>query len=107
MQICHTFVNSAYISNICIFTDLSADLDPPLETDVLKHARALAKRAETTDNTPVVLEEYILESGYAEARPPGAPPGAPGGGQKIYHTRLTIYQVRRSLFHLINTYMMV
>ena len=63
---------------------LPADLEAPFETDVLRHARALPKRAETIDNTPVVLEEYILKSVYAAER----------GVQKVYYTRLTIYQVK-------------
>ena len=65
-------------------SQLPADLEAPFETDVLRHARALPKRAETIDNTPVVLEEYILKSVYAAER----------GVQKVYYTRLTIYQVK-------------
>ena len=59
--------------------ETATDLKPPSETDVSKLARAISKRGETNDNTPVVLEEYILET-------------AERGTQRIYHTRLTIFQ---------------
>ena len=48
-------------------------------TDVAKHARAIPKRPEVTDMTPHVVEEYILET-------------AERGANRIYHTKLTIFQ---------------
>ena len=51
----------------------------PLETDVIRHARAIPRREEVNDNTPHVVEEYILETPER-------------GSQRIYHTRLTIFQ---------------
>ena len=50
-------------------------------TDVSKHARAIPKRPEVTDMTPHVVEEYILET-------------AERGANRIYHTKLTIFQVK-------------
>ncbi len=52
-------------------------LPPPGE--VLTFARQLPKRSETSDMTPHIVEEYILET-------------AERGTARIYHTRLTIYQ---------------
>ena len=48
-------------------------------TDVSKHARAIQRRADVTDMTPHVVEEYILET-------------AERGANRIYHTKLTIFQ---------------
>ena len=53
--------------------------DPNIITDVAKHARAIPKRPEVTDMTPHVVEEYILET-------------AERGANRIYHTKLTIFQ---------------
>ena len=50
-----------------------------LVTEVSKHARAIQKRADVNDMTPHVVEEYILET-------------AERGANRIYHTKLTIYQ---------------
>ncbi len=47
--------------------------------DAFKFARAIPKRPEVTDMTPHVVEEYVLET-------------AERGAQRIYHTRLTIFQ---------------
>lgn len=54
-------------------------LDPPQATKVLEFARPMVKRTEVTDMTPHVVEEYILET-------------AERGSQRVYHTRLTIFQ---------------
>lgn len=48
-------------------------------TDVPQHARAIQRRADVTDMTPHVVEEYILET-------------AERGANRIYHTKLTIFQ---------------
>ena len=56
-------------------------MDPNIITDVSKHARAIPKRQEVTDMTPHVVEEYILET-------------AERGAHRIYHTKLTIFQVK-------------
>ena len=50
-----------------------------LVSEVSKHARAIQKRADVNDMTPHVVEEYILET-------------AERGANRIYHTKLTIYQ---------------
>ena len=55
-------------------------MDANIITDVSKHARAIPKRQEVTDMTPHVVEEYILET-------------AERGAHRIYHTKLTIFQV--------------
>ena len=58
----------------------AATISPPSgPTDVLKHARTIQKRPEVNDLTPHIVEEYILET-------------AERGAQRIYHTRLTIFQ---------------
>jgi hypothetical protein len=48
-------------------------------TDVTKHARTIQRRPDVTDMTPHVVEEYILET-------------AERGANRIYHTKLTIFQ---------------
>ena len=57
----------------------NSNLDSLIVTDVSKHARAIQKRADVNDMTPHVVEEYILET-------------AERGANRIYHTKLTIYQ---------------
>ena len=45
-----------------------------------KFVRPIGKRAETSDMTPQLVEEYVLET-------------AERGQARVYHTRLTILQV--------------
>ena len=49
------------------------------QVDVQKYVREIAKRRETSDMTPQLVEEYILET-------------AERGQARVYHTRLTILQ---------------
>ncbi|TRY61618.1 hypothetical protein TCAL_13486, partial [Tigriopus californicus] len=60
-------------------TDLLPSLEAPQATKVLEFARPMVKRTEVTDMTPHIVEEYILET-------------AERGSQRVYHTRLTIFQ---------------
>merc|ERR1712029_9238 len=43
---------------------LPVELDAPMETDVMRHSRALPRQDNTINSTPIVKEEYILESVY-------------------------------------------
>lgn len=63
------------------FTDASRipPLAEPSGTTVSEHARAILKRQETNDMSPHLVEEYVLETSERSS-------------QRIYHTRLTIYQ---------------
>ena len=49
------------------------------QVDVQKYVRPIGKRAETSDMTPQLVEEYVLET-------------AERGQARVYHTRLTILQ---------------
>ena len=49
------------------------------KVDVEKFVRPLSRRPETIDMSPVLVEEYILET-------------AERGQPRVYHTRLTILQ---------------
>lgn len=51
----------------------------PAQVDVQKFVRPIAKRPETSDMTPQLVEEYVLET-------------AERGQARVYHTRLTILQ---------------
>ncbi len=53
--------------------------DAPASTDVSRLARAIQRRPDVNDMTPHTVEEYILET-------------AERGAQRVYHTRLTIFQ---------------
>ncbi len=52
---------------------------PPSTTDVSRFARCIPRRHEVNDMSPHVVEEYVLET-------------AERGPQRVYHTRLTIFQ---------------
>jgi len=54
-------------------------LPVPAQVDVQKYVRPIGKRAETSDMTPQLVEEYVLET-------------AERGQARVYHTRLTILQ---------------
>jgi len=51
----------------------------PAQVDVQKFVRPIPKRPETSDMTPQLVEEYVLET-------------AERGQARVYHTRLTILQ---------------
>ena len=72
-----TPVGGATASAVSAMTTPANDYN--LVTDVSKHARAIQKRADVNDMTPHIVEEYILET-------------AERGANRIYHTKLTIYQ---------------
>ena len=59
----------------------SPELRLPLPTlvEVQKYVRPIGKRPETSDMTPQLVEEYVLET-------------AERGQARVYHTRLTILQ---------------
>lgn len=66
-------------SQQCSTVAAASTMDHQIVTDVAMHARAIQRRVDVTDMTPHVVEEYILET-------------AERGANRIYHTKLTIFQ---------------
>lgn len=58
--------------------DLPTTLKPPSFVNVEEHATAFERPRETKDCTPILIEEYILETDR--------------GGGRVYHIKLSIYQ---------------